>query len=128
MNCRHGRHGAYGATVGNLLEAAGYSVDREYYVNDAGVAAGNDIFITETSGGLLAQALDVPDGLICTYGSPGTRAFFCVKTPTESTTNWIRISFLSATSSGSRPGAGSRGGSESIIVSDSSVGGLDSLQ
>ena len=36
LHVGHGRHGAYGATVGNLLEAAGYSVDREYYVNDAG--------------------------------------------------------------------------------------------
>lgn len=36
LHVGHGRHGAYGATVGNLLEAAGYNVDREYYVNDAG--------------------------------------------------------------------------------------------
>ncbi len=36
LHVGHGRHGAYGATVGNLLQAAGYSVDREYYVNDAG--------------------------------------------------------------------------------------------
>lgn len=36
LHVGHGRHGAYGATVGNLLEAAGYNVDREYYVNDSG--------------------------------------------------------------------------------------------
>lgn len=36
LHVGHGRHAAYGATVGNLLEAAGYDVDREYYVNDAG--------------------------------------------------------------------------------------------
>jgi arginyl-tRNA synthetase len=36
LHVGHGRHAAYGATVGNLLEAAGYSVHREYYVNDAG--------------------------------------------------------------------------------------------
>lgn len=36
LHVGHGRHAAYGDTVGNLLEAAGYSVDREYYVNDAG--------------------------------------------------------------------------------------------
>jgi len=36
LHVGHGRHGAYGATVGNLLEAVGYDVDREYYVNDAG--------------------------------------------------------------------------------------------
>ncbi len=36
LHVGHGRHAAYGATVGNLLEAAGYPVSREYYVNDAG--------------------------------------------------------------------------------------------
>jgi arginyl-tRNA synthetase len=36
LHVGHGRHAAFGATLGNLLEAAGYSVDREYYVNDAG--------------------------------------------------------------------------------------------
>jgi arginyl-tRNA synthetase len=36
LHVGHGRHAAYGATVGNLLEAAGYAVKREYYVNDAG--------------------------------------------------------------------------------------------
>ena len=36
LHVGHGRHASYGATVGNLLEAAGYTVDREYYVNDAG--------------------------------------------------------------------------------------------
>jgi arginyl-tRNA synthetase len=36
LHVGHGRHASYGATLGNLLEAAGYEVDREYYVNDAG--------------------------------------------------------------------------------------------
>lgn len=36
LHVGHGRHAAYGASVGNLLEAAGYPVFREYYVNDAG--------------------------------------------------------------------------------------------
>ena len=36
LHVGHGRLAAYGATVGNLLEAAGYPVTREYYVNDAG--------------------------------------------------------------------------------------------
>ena len=36
LHVGHGRLAAYGATVGNLLEAVGYPVDREYYVNDAG--------------------------------------------------------------------------------------------
>jgi arginyl-tRNA synthetase len=36
LHVGHGRHAAFGATVGNLLVAAGYPVHREYYVNDAG--------------------------------------------------------------------------------------------
>ena len=36
LHVGHGRLAAFGATVGNLLTAAGYPVIREYYVNDAG--------------------------------------------------------------------------------------------
>jgi arginyl-tRNA synthetase len=36
LHVAHGRHAAFGASVSNLLEAAGYSVQREYYINDAG--------------------------------------------------------------------------------------------
>ncbi len=36
LHVGHGRLAAYGATVANLLEAIGYHVHREYYVNDAG--------------------------------------------------------------------------------------------
>jgi arginyl-tRNA synthetase len=36
LHVGHGRGAAYGATVANLLDAAGFSVHREYYVNDAG--------------------------------------------------------------------------------------------
>ena len=36
LHVGHGRLAAFGATVGNLLEAAGFPVSREYYVNDAG--------------------------------------------------------------------------------------------
>ncbi len=36
LHVGHGRLAAYGATLGNLLEAAGFPVSREYYVNDAG--------------------------------------------------------------------------------------------
>jgi arginyl-tRNA synthetase len=36
LHVGHGRHASFGATVGNLLEAAGYPLSREYYVNDAG--------------------------------------------------------------------------------------------
>lgn len=36
LHVGHGRGAAYGATVADLLEAIGYQVHREYYVNDAG--------------------------------------------------------------------------------------------
>jgi arginyl-tRNA synthetase len=36
LHVGHGRHAAFGATVANLLEASGYRVTREYYINDAG--------------------------------------------------------------------------------------------
>ena len=36
LHVGHGRGAAFGATVANLLEAVGYQVHREYYVNDAG--------------------------------------------------------------------------------------------
>jgi arginyl-tRNA synthetase len=36
LHVGHGRGAAYGATLANLLEAMGYTVHREYYVNDAG--------------------------------------------------------------------------------------------
>ena len=36
LHVGHGRHAAYGATVANLLQATGYRVGREYYINDAG--------------------------------------------------------------------------------------------
>jgi len=36
LHVGHGRGAAFGAVVGNLLEAIGYQVHREYYVNDAG--------------------------------------------------------------------------------------------
>ena len=36
LHVGHGRGGAYGAVVSNLLEAVGFKTYREYYVNDAG--------------------------------------------------------------------------------------------
>jgi len=36
LHVGHGRGAAYGASVADLLEAVGYQVTREYYVNDAG--------------------------------------------------------------------------------------------
>ena len=36
LHLGHGRGGATGEALSNLLRAAGYNVDREYYINDAG--------------------------------------------------------------------------------------------
>jgi len=36
LHVAHGRHAAYGASLANLLSAAGFRVSREYYINDAG--------------------------------------------------------------------------------------------
>ena len=36
LHVGHGRGAAYGSALSNLLEAAGYQVTREFYVNDAG--------------------------------------------------------------------------------------------
>lgn len=36
LHVGHGRSAAYGASLANILEAVGYQVHREYYVNDAG--------------------------------------------------------------------------------------------
>jgi len=36
LHVGHGRGAAYGASLANLLDAAGYVVSREYYINDAG--------------------------------------------------------------------------------------------
>ena len=36
LHVGHGRLAAYGATLANLLDAVGFDVAREYYINDAG--------------------------------------------------------------------------------------------
>ena len=36
LHVGHGRQAAYGATLANILAAAGFHVEREYYINDAG--------------------------------------------------------------------------------------------
>ena len=36
LHVGHGRGAAYGASLANILQAAGYDVTREYYINDAG--------------------------------------------------------------------------------------------
>ncbi len=63
LHVGHGRHAAYGATIGNLLEAAGYSVQREYYVNDAGRQM-DILAVSVLLRGLEArgQTLEMPEG------------------------------------------------------------------
>ena len=46
LHVGHGRGAAYGMTVARLMEATGYQVQREYYVNDAGRQM--DILATST--------------------------------------------------------------------------------
>jgi arginyl-tRNA synthetase len=36
LHVGHGRQAAFGATLANILTAAGFAVEREYYINDAG--------------------------------------------------------------------------------------------
>ena len=63
LHVGHGRHAAFGATLGNLLEAAGYRVDREYYVNDAGRQM-DILAVSVLIRGLAAQgsSVSVPEG------------------------------------------------------------------
>ena len=63
LHVGHGRLAAYGATVGNLLDAAGYPVEREYYVNDAGRQMdilGLSVYLRWLEA--LGQSFDFPDG------------------------------------------------------------------
>ncbi len=63
LHVGHGRHAAYGATVGNLLEAAGYPLEREYYVNDAGRQMdilGLSVYLRWLEA--LDQSFDFPEG------------------------------------------------------------------
>ncbi|HEX2826394.1 MAG TPA: arginine--tRNA ligase [Burkholderiales bacterium] len=46
LHVGHGRGAAFGASLANVLDAAGYTVQREYYVNDAGRQM--DILATST--------------------------------------------------------------------------------
>ena len=63
LHVGHGRLAAYGATVGNLLEAAGYPLEREYYVNDAGRQMdilGLSVYLRWLEA--LDRSIDFPDG------------------------------------------------------------------
>src|SRR5574343_1385513 len=67
LHVGHGRGAAYGATLANLLEAAGFKVQREYYVNDAGRQM--DILAVSTWLRYLEQfGIDVPFPKNCYQG------------------------------------------------------------
>ena len=62
MNVVNGRHAAVGDTMANLLEAIGYDVTREYYINDAGRQI--DLFAQSIEAHYLSQhgqPLEVPE-------------------------------------------------------------------
>ncbi|MEX0899137.1 MAG: arginine--tRNA ligase [Gammaproteobacteria bacterium] len=59
LHVGHGRGAAYGSTLANVMSAAGYSVAREFYINDAGRQA--DIFgVSVWLRYLAARGVDVP--------------------------------------------------------------------
>ncbi|HPQ25449.1 MAG: arginine--tRNA ligase [Chromatiaceae bacterium] len=61
LHVGHGRGAAYGAVVADLLEAVGYTVHREYYVNDAGRQMdilGTSVWLRYLE--LCGEALDFP--------------------------------------------------------------------
>lgn len=57
LHVGHGRGAALGASLANLLQKAGYAVQREYYVNDAG----RQMDILTVSTWLRALSLSAPD-------------------------------------------------------------------
>jgi arginyl-tRNA synthetase len=64
LHVGHGRGAAYGSSLANVLQAAGYAVQREYYVNDAGrqmdiLAASVWLRYLQT----LGEAVSVPAGM-----------------------------------------------------------------
>ena len=92
LHVGHGRSAAFGATLANLLVAAGFDVSREYYVNDAGrqmnilavslwmrylaVAGEPIVFPTNAYKGDYVQGL--ADELYVTYGREYVHPWFVV--------------------------------------------------
>ncbi len=63
LHIGHGRGAATGDVLANILEACGYNVEREYYINDAGNqmdTLGRSLFYRYQQ--LLGEPLDFPDG------------------------------------------------------------------
>lgn len=64
MHVGHGRGAVFGDALANLLEAAGYDVTREYYINDAGA----QVDVLARSAYLryreaLGETIEIPEGL-----------------------------------------------------------------
>ncbi len=92
LHVGHGRSAAFGASLSNLLVAAGYNVSREYYVNDAGrqmnilavsvwmrylILAGEPaVFPTNAYKGDYVQAL--AEELYATYGREFVHSWFVI--------------------------------------------------
>ena len=82
LHVGHGRGAAYGAAVANLLNAAGFLVHREYYVNDAGrqmdilaasvwlryLESSGETFAFPVNGYKGAYVRDIASALSQTYG------------------------------------------------------------
>ncbi len=82
LHVGHGRGAAYGSALANLLAAAGYTVHREYYVNDAGrqmdilatsvwlryLAALGEVFTFPSNGYKGSYVIDIANELLAQAG------------------------------------------------------------
>lgn len=82
LHVGHGRGAALGASISNLLEAAGYNVEREYYVNDAGrqmdilatsvwlryLEMAGEVFEFPSNGYMGEYILEISQGLLSEHG------------------------------------------------------------
>jgi arginyl-tRNA synthetase len=87
LHVGHGRLAAYGASLANLLEAVGYKVQREYYINDAGrqmeilaasvwlryLELGGEAFTFPSNGYRGEYLKPIAQGLRATYGAKFAR-------------------------------------------------------
>ena len=73
LHVGHGRGAAYGSAVVNLMKAAGYKVDAEYYINDAGNQIDN---LGKSINARYLELLDLPN----TFPEDGYRGPDIIKT------------------------------------------------
>ena len=73
LHVGHGRGAAYGSAVVNLMKAAGYKVDAEYYINDAGNQIDN---LGKSINARYLELLDLPN----TFPEEGYRGPDIIKT------------------------------------------------